>query len=206
MTLENMTVAPEPPGRLQRRKARTRAAIVQAAADLFHANGYEATSIQQVAERADTGVGTLYGYFSSKQDILREVLKASSGEALSRYFATVDESSTFVDRICTAMAILAEYIRENRLVLAAAFQTSAKDRYVDEHSSEKLTAAFSALITMGIERGEIAPLPARTTAQVLISMVTLAVLGIGIWAGRENDPAVLPEMERITRQTLRGMT
>ena len=47
------TVAPAP-GRLERRKARTRAAIISAASKLFHERGYEDTSIQQIAELADT--------------------------------------------------------------------------------------------------------------------------------------------------------
>jgi AcrR family transcriptional regulator len=205
MAFEHMTSA-EPQGRLQRRKARTRAAIVLAATELFHENGYEATSIQQVAELADTGVGTLYGYFPSKRDILREVLKASSDEALGRYFAIVDQSTTSIDRICTAMAIFAEYIRENHRVLAATFQASARERRGDEHSSDMLVGAFAALINAGIERGEICPLPAQTTAQLLISTVSLAVLGIGIWAGREDDPELVPELQEIARKMLRGMT
>lgn len=199
-----MTLTTEQPGRLQRRKAKTRAAIVQAASELFHTNGYDETSIQQIAERADTGVGTLYGYFAAKEEILREVLKSSSDVALQRYFATIDESSTFVDRICTALTILAEYIRENRLVLAAAVRTPARERSVDEHSSEMLLAAFSSLLTLGIERGEFSPLPVPTTARALIGTVTMAVLGVGIWAGRQDDPAVMSELDAITRQLLRA--
>ena len=201
-----MTPTTEQPGRLQRRKARTRAAIVQAATDLFHANGYEPTSILQIAERADTGVGTLYGYFASKEEILREVLRSRSDEALARYFAQVDESSTFVDRICTALRILAGYIGENRMVLAAAFRSTAGDRGVDDHAQEMLKVAFSALISMGIERGEIPPLPVQTTAQALIGMVTTAVLGVGIWAGREDDPALLAELDTLVRQLLKPMS
>ncbi len=77
-----MTEALVAPGRLERRKARTRAAIIDAATALFHERGFEETSIQQIAERADTGVGTLYGYFGSKDQILREVLHLARNEAL----------------------------------------------------------------------------------------------------------------------------
>ncbi|MBA4181206.1 MAG: hypothetical protein C0506_11510 [Anaerolinea sp.] len=204
MTSGNTTAAPA--GRLERRKARTRAAIVQAATSLFRANGYEATSVQQIAEQADTGVGTLYGYFTSKEEILREVLRSRSEEAFARYFAQVDESSTYVDRICTAMRIVAAYINENRRILVAAFGAPGRDRGLDNQSQETLKAAFSALLTTGMERGEIAPLPAETTAQALIGMVTMAVLGVGIWAGREDDPLLLAELEHVTRRLLSGMS
>ncbi|MEO9254346.1 MAG: helix-turn-helix domain-containing protein, partial [Tepidiformaceae bacterium] len=86
-TLETTQTAQ--PGRLERRKARTRAAILTAASRLFHERGYEDTSIQQVAERADTGVGTLYGYFASKEDILRAVLDDQRDEAIARYQSSI---------------------------------------------------------------------------------------------------------------------
>ena len=198
-----MTQPLNPPelGRLQRRKARTRAAIVQSATDLFHRNGYEETSIQQIAELADTGVGTLYGYFTSKEEILREVLRTRSDAALSSYFAAVDETTGYVDRVVTAIRVLASYIRDNRLVLAAAFQTAARDRHLDEHWAEMLTASFSLLIKTGIERGEIAALPVETTARVLIGTCTMAMLGIGVWDNRDSDETLM-DIEAITRQLL----
>lgn len=198
-----MTQAPESlaPGRLQRRKARTRAAIVQAATDLFHRQGYEETSIQQIAELADTGVGTLYGYFASKEEILREVLKSRSDAALLTYFAAIDETTGYVDRIVTAMRVLAGYIRDNRMVLAAAFQTSARDRRLDAHWAEMLTSSFAQLLTTGIERGEIAPLPVETTARMLIGTCTMAMLRIGVWDGCDSDET-LTSIEAITRRLL----
>lgn len=193
------------PGPLQRRKARTRAAIVRAASDLFHRNGYGETSIQQIADLAETGVGTLYGYFTSKEEILREVLETRSDAARSSYFAAVDEATGHIDRVVIAMRILAEYIRDNRLVLAAAFQTSARDRRLDAHWEEMLTAAVALLITTGIERGEIALLPVETTARVLIGACTMATLGIGGWDRRDSDTS-LAEIETITRRLLTGMS
>ena len=198
-----MTQAPEilAPGRLQRRKALTRAAIVQSATELFHRNGYEETSIQQIAELADTGVGTLYGYFSSKEEILREVLKVRSDAALSSYFEAVDESTGYVDRVVTAIRVLAGFIRDNRLVLAAAFQTAARDRRLDAHWAEMLTSSFSQLISTGIERGEIAPLPIETTTRMLIGTCTMAMLRIGVWDGQDGDET-LADLETITRRLL----
>ncbi|MCA9823169.1 MAG: helix-turn-helix transcriptional regulator, partial [Dehalococcoidia bacterium] len=64
--------------RLERRKARTRASILSAAEQLFGSRGYDDTSIAQIAETADTGVGTVYGYFASKAEILQAVLRDHS--------------------------------------------------------------------------------------------------------------------------------
>lgn len=46
--------------------ARTRAQIVEVALDLFLERGYDATTMEQIAERAEIGNSTLYRYFPSK--------------------------------------------------------------------------------------------------------------------------------------------
>lgn len=48
-------------------------AIVDAATDLFTTNGYETTTIAEVAKKAGVAVGTVYLYFKNKQEILYAV-------------------------------------------------------------------------------------------------------------------------------------
>jgi TetR/AcrR family transcriptional regulator len=200
-----MTETPGPlpaqPGRLERRKARTRAAILGAASRLFQYQGYEETSIQQIAEAADTGVGTLYGYFASKEDVLREVLQAHSAAAAGRYRAAVDGDTPSIDRLCTALGGFAHYIRDNRTLLTAAFQAAARDKQADGRSDGVLNS-YIRMIRAGIDRGQLRSVPVETTARMLISTYTLAMLGIGVWSGRESDPQTLDELEALTRQLL----
>jgi AcrR family transcriptional regulator len=49
---------------------RTRAAIVAAALELFEAQGYDATRMEDVAAAAEVGTSTLYRYFPAKVDLL----------------------------------------------------------------------------------------------------------------------------------------
>ncbi|HXA34265.1 MAG TPA: TetR/AcrR family transcriptional regulator [Acidimicrobiales bacterium] len=58
-----------PAGRRERKKAETKQKIVDAASALFWSKGYDATSIQDIAEAADFAPGTLYLHFESKADI-----------------------------------------------------------------------------------------------------------------------------------------
>ena len=55
--------------RWERRRRRTAEAILAAAQDLFLERGYEATTIEQLAESADVAVGTLYGHFGGKEGV-----------------------------------------------------------------------------------------------------------------------------------------
>ena len=53
-----------------RRQARTRAAIVTAALDLFVQRGYDAVTVTDIAARADIGRTTFFRYFADKSDVL----------------------------------------------------------------------------------------------------------------------------------------
>ena len=47
--------------------------VLAAAVDLFAANGYDGTSVQEIVERAGVTKGALYHYFTAKEDILLEI-------------------------------------------------------------------------------------------------------------------------------------
>lgn len=53
----------------EKRKAQTRANLIKAAMELFANNGYQETTLEQVAERAGLHVQTLYRHFRSKQEL-----------------------------------------------------------------------------------------------------------------------------------------
>jgi len=48
--------------------------IVRVASDLFHDNGYERTSMSMISEKLGGSKATLYGYFSSKEELLAATL------------------------------------------------------------------------------------------------------------------------------------
>jgi AcrR family transcriptional regulator len=53
-----------------RKRARTRQALVEAAAELFEERGYQETTVAQIAARADIGTRTFFSYFATKEDLL----------------------------------------------------------------------------------------------------------------------------------------
>src|SRR5262245_47398715 len=58
---------------ITRRGQRTRAALVDAAAEVFAEKQFLATNVSDIAKRAGTAHGTFYRYFNSKEEIFREV-------------------------------------------------------------------------------------------------------------------------------------
>ena len=63
------------PGLRERKKARTRQTIRDAAVELFLARGYHETTISDIAERAEVSDRTFFSYFPSKESVLFADLK-----------------------------------------------------------------------------------------------------------------------------------
>jgi AcrR family transcriptional regulator len=62
--------------RTERRRARTRRQLVEAAQRLLREQGVEATSVQQITEAADVGLGTFYLHFASKVEVIAAVIES----------------------------------------------------------------------------------------------------------------------------------
>ncbi|MBV7699962.1 TetR/AcrR family transcriptional regulator [Streptomyces sp. TRM70350] len=58
------------PGLRERKKTKTRAAIRTAAYALIEEQGYDATTIEQIADRAEVSPSTVFRYFPAKEDIV----------------------------------------------------------------------------------------------------------------------------------------
>jgi AcrR family transcriptional regulator len=92
-------VSAEPEGqptRLDRRKARTRRALVAAARRILAERGTTDVSIQEITDTADVGFGSFYNHFDSKTELfevaVREVLE-EYGESLDRASADLTDSA-----------------------------------------------------------------------------------------------------------------
>ena len=112
-----MTVVKRPNRRAEKAQE-TRRRIIEAARELFVADGYGATNLQDVADRAGVAVQTIYFTFGNKRALLKELVDVTiAGD--SEPVATMDRP-WFTDAVAAATAeeMLAAYVHGSSAVLA----------------------------------------------------------------------------------------
>ena len=62
------------PGRREKERLWHRRLILEAAEELFSSRGYHATSVRQIAQKAEFSVGFLYNMFENKEDLYHRLV------------------------------------------------------------------------------------------------------------------------------------
>lgn len=78
----------------ERKKAEKKEAIRDAAAALFREQGFDATTTQQVAQRAGVGKGTVFLYAPTKPDLVALVFEDRIRRTTEQAFAALDAAGT----------------------------------------------------------------------------------------------------------------
>ena len=93
------TDAGPPVDRRTRRKAETRAKLIEAARAVFARQGSDATRINEITEEADVGFGSFYNHFESKDAIVAAVVEETArsiGAAVDAATAELDDPAEVV--------------------------------------------------------------------------------------------------------------
>jgi len=174
--------ATPPPGRQRRKEARPQE-LLDAALDLFVEKGFAATRSEEVATRAGVSKGTLYLYYPSKEDLLKEVVRQNvvnqivEGVDLIRQF---DGSSS--ELLARVLRLWWQRMGETRasgilkLMMSEArnFPDIAQF-YVDEVIKPS-HAMLSELVQRGIDSGEFRPVVVDDVVHVLVTPLLFLVM------------------------------
>ena len=175
----------------EERKARTRAAVLAAARDRFVAQGYEGTTIRDIAAAAGVGVGTVHVHFTDKPTLLLACFRDQIADAVARGMASLDPEAPLLDQLVHLGGVLyAAYARHpalsRQMLQATMFLDAASDP-----TSELLTDFLAELVGLyqrALAQGALARLPGggALAAQGFFSAYLTALIG-GL-SGRFGPP------------------
>jgi AcrR family transcriptional regulator len=168
-----------PLGRRERKKLEVRARIYAAARDLFTKNGFQATTVDEIAEIADVAPATFFNHFQSKQSLL----DLMTGEVVEYLHALTTQhlegDGTSHDRLRGFIASAAESIAASRGVARdVLIQFMRNDATPDGPHPylHRLQEPFVHLIAEGQRKGEMRnDLDAAFLAQMAVGMMNSAI-------------------------------
>jgi len=82
---------PEPLGRVERRRARVRRQLLEAAETLMGTRGVDAVTVEEITEAADVARRTFYHHFDSKHDLLVPIARARTKSLNRRIDRLIEE-------------------------------------------------------------------------------------------------------------------
>jgi AcrR family transcriptional regulator len=100
----------------------TRRHILQCALELFREKGFDATTMQDVASRADVAKGATYYYFSSKEAIIQAYYQAVQGDQERICAEAFARGGSLKARLRSAMHSKFDLAQEDRKLLGVVFR------------------------------------------------------------------------------------
>lgn len=164
---------PATPGRRARRKAETRRRILRAAARLFAGRGFDATTIDEIAQAADVSRGTFFNYYAEKSALIAELGDRMTDEFLGHMREAQALDAPVGRRLSAAFARSGRRLLERPdLTRAILRETVTLRRGLDDCRAHTLHfhRGFEIFLEDGVVRGDV-------RSDVLLSLLAEVLSG-----------------------------
>ncbi|MEU7812827.1 TetR/AcrR family transcriptional regulator [Pseudonocardia sp. NPDC049154] len=144
------------------KSAQTRERILDAAAVVLNRNGYAGTRLSDIAEIAQLQAPAIYYYFSSRDEVIQEVVQVGLRRTMSHVresLAALGEDASAMERILAAVRAHLEIVLRDSEYSAAAIRNAAQlppaIREVQLLDQRRYGALWRDLVEAGLRTGEI---------------------------------------------------
>ncbi len=177
---------PEPRrGLRERKKVKLRRAIQSAALHLFETRGYEHTTVEQIAEAAETSTTTFYRYFPTKEDV---VLDNDASPLFETTVATRPADEPLSATVRAAMAAVVAAAEADRELTLARMRLVASVPALGTRYAGEERATIELLTRL------LAARTGRATGDYQLELVAFVLAGVLFTASRRwvADPGATP--------------
>ncbi|MFC8507042.1 TetR/AcrR family transcriptional regulator [Streptomyces sp. NPDC057411] len=167
------------------RRQATRTKLYEAAVTLIAEQGFSATTVDEIAERAGVAKGTVYYNFKSKTELFEELLrhgvslltaslKAAAEETAERGGSRVDALDAMIR---AGLVFIDRYPAFTQLYVAELWRTNRAWNSTLLVVRQEAVAVVEGVLREGVEAGELSDeIDVQLTAAALVGMVLVAAL------------------------------
>lgn len=183
----------------------TRERILQCAAQVLAEKGYAGSTLSDIADRANTKAGSLYYYFDSREDMIREIMTRGIVETQSHVSQAVDElgpDASSRDRLAVAISAQVQYLLTENDIARASIRTLGQAPVEVQGPAIELHRVYSAYLANLIEQAQA---DGHISADADVRLVRLLVAGAANWSTAWYNPEGRATVDQIA-ETLVQMT
>ncbi|KPI05084.1 transcriptional regulator, TetR family [Actinobacteria bacterium OV450] len=167
------------------RRQATRQKLYEAAVTLIAEQGFSATTVDEIAERAGVAKGTVYYNFASKNELFEELLRHGVGLLTASLREAAEETErrggsrveALDEMIRAGLVFIDRYPAFTQLYVAELWRTNRTWQSTLMVVRREAVAVVETVLREGVERGELsAEIDVQLTAAAMVGMVLVAAL------------------------------
>lgn len=181
ITSETMSCPFKP--KWERRKEARPQELLAAALDLFVERGFAATRLDDVAKAAGVSKGTLYLYFSSKEDLFKAVVRESIIPLIGEAEGMIGEFEGTSEELFRTMMTtwwqnmgMTKLSGLPKLMMAEAGNFPELARFYQEEVVNRGERLVATMLERGVQRGEIRSFDLEVDARLLIAPMMMMMM------------------------------
>ncbi len=183
--------------RKERERLRRREDILAAAKKVFAEKGFAGSTLDEIAIVAEYGKGTIYNYFSSKEELFITLIR----EGLKAFKETVNAAlapcETVVDKLEKYIEVALNYFYEHqnafKIISFEIHQPNSLSGVIQDELRETYSRELyfiSQLIEQGVSEGRFRITDAQRLARVLQGMIHSQICQVGCPDAEERSVAI----------------
>jgi AcrR family transcriptional regulator len=171
MAIRPITRNDAPGTRTDRRRARTRSALIAAGQHLFARHPLESVSIDDIAAAADIAKGSFYNYFDDKEGLASAIIEHVQADCEHHVAQANAGIADAAHRMARAMAVVVIYAHDHPDRVQAMLALSGRRRNI----AAPLNAGVTRDIADGLAGGQFNGITIESGVLLALSLISVAV-------------------------------
>jgi AcrR family transcriptional regulator len=190
----------------RKRVGNKRERIIVAAARLFGDKGYHDTTTAEIAESAGVAAGTIYIYFSSKEELLVAVFEEFLGKHMDALRDGIASETTPGDKLRRLLSLGLQLMQDHpesaQIFLSQLRQSTQMIRTVAKRSSRAYKDVIEEVVSEGVRSGLCRQLEIPAAASMLFGAFQQVVLD---WVADDCSYDVTTKRDELVNFVLHGI-